>query len=355
MKIAVYAISKNEEQFVKRFCESAKDADLILIADTGSTDNTVIEARKLDATVYNICISPWRFDKARDAALALIPSDYDVCISLDLDEVLEDGWREEIERIWVEGATRMQYLFDWSNGIRFYSDKIHSRHGYFWKHPCHETLTAEHRTVEKWVRTDKLLISHYPDETKSRGQYMPLLEVAANEDKECPRNAFYYARELVFTRQYDKAIPALINYLEMPKASWEHERSYAMRLLGEAVDKSRNGNPLYWYRRAVAENPTAREPWHALAKYCYENKHWDECYYACKMGLSITNQEFVYTMNPNAWGYELHDLLAISAYNLGDKTEAIRHGEIALSFDPDNTRLSNNLKYYRDEHGTNNT
>ena len=26
MKIAVYAISKNEEQFVKRFCESAKDA-----------------------------------------------------------------------------------------------------------------------------------------------------------------------------------------------------------------------------------------------------------------------------------------------------------------------------------------
>ena len=46
MKIAVYAISKNEEQFVKRFCESAKDADLILIPDTGSTDNTVIEARK---------------------------------------------------------------------------------------------------------------------------------------------------------------------------------------------------------------------------------------------------------------------------------------------------------------------
>ncbi len=41
MKIAVYAISKNEEQFVQRFCDSAQDADLILIADTGSTDKTV--------------------------------------------------------------------------------------------------------------------------------------------------------------------------------------------------------------------------------------------------------------------------------------------------------------------------
>ena len=34
LKICVYAISKNEKQFVKRFCDSAKDADLILIADT---------------------------------------------------------------------------------------------------------------------------------------------------------------------------------------------------------------------------------------------------------------------------------------------------------------------------------
>ncbi len=41
MKICVYAISKNEASFVEQFCESAQDADLILIADTGSTDETV--------------------------------------------------------------------------------------------------------------------------------------------------------------------------------------------------------------------------------------------------------------------------------------------------------------------------
>lgn len=33
MKIAVSAISKNKAQFVQRFCDSAKDADLICIAD----------------------------------------------------------------------------------------------------------------------------------------------------------------------------------------------------------------------------------------------------------------------------------------------------------------------------------
>ena len=113
LKICVYAISKNEEQFVERFCDSAKDADLILIADTGSTDNTAALARQCGAVVPEICIKPWRFDLARNAAMALIPADIDVCISLDLDEVLEPGWREEIERVWVSGTTRLSYMFDW--------------------------------------------------------------------------------------------------------------------------------------------------------------------------------------------------------------------------------------------------
>ena len=77
MKICVYAISKNEEMFVKRFCDSAKDADLILIADTGSTDDTVKLAKKHGAKVSPICITPWRFDDARNAALALIPERLD--------------------------------------------------------------------------------------------------------------------------------------------------------------------------------------------------------------------------------------------------------------------------------------
>ena len=72
MKIAVCAIAKNEADFVPRFCESAKDADLILIADTGSTDGLPEVAREHGAEVHHICITPWRFDLARNAALALL-------------------------------------------------------------------------------------------------------------------------------------------------------------------------------------------------------------------------------------------------------------------------------------------
>jgi glycosyltransferase involved in cell wall biosynthesis len=151
MKIAVYAISKNEEQFVKRFCESAKEADIVLIADTGSTDNTVQLAKECGAQVYTIGINPWRFDKARDTALALIPMDVDVCVSLDLDEELQPGWREEIERVWKEDTTRLRYKFDWGAGIAFFYEKIHHRKGYHWHHPCHEYPVPDVRTKEVWA------------------------------------------------------------------------------------------------------------------------------------------------------------------------------------------------------------
>ena len=101
----VYAISKNEGQFVRRFCESAKEADLVLIADTGSTDDTVTLAEECRAKVHHIYVNPWRFDIARNAALALIPRSIDICISLDLDEVLEPGWKQKIEQVWVPGKT----------------------------------------------------------------------------------------------------------------------------------------------------------------------------------------------------------------------------------------------------------
>ncbi len=345
MKIAVYAISKNEEQFVKRFCESAKDADLILIADTGSTDNTVGLAKDCGATVHNICITPWRFDKARDTALALIPGDYDVCISLDLDEVLEFGWRKEIERVWTEGTTRLRYKFDWGCGISFFYEKIHHRHGYWWKHAVHEWPKPDDRITEVYAHTDMLLVSHHPDPTKSRGQYMPLLELAVKEDPHCPRNAFYHARELTFYARWQEAIESLNKYLSMPEATWPNERCYAMRLLGQAYDEIGNGwEALKWFRRAVAEAPDTREPWVELAMACYRREMWPESYSAAMSALAIKDKQLVYTMDPSVWTEKPYDLASIAAWRLGNKEEARQLCLKALEFAPSDSRLLKNLE-----------
>ena len=346
MKICVYAISKNESQFVERFCASAKDADLILIGDTGSTDDTAVRARACGAVVHEICISPWRFDLARNAVLALIPRDYTVCISLDLDEVLEPGWREEIERVWKEETTRLRYMFDWGCGIAFYYEKIHARHGYMWHHPCHEYPVPDGRITEVWAQTDMLLAVHKPDPTKSRGQYLDLLELSVNEDPHCPRNAFYYARELSFHRKWQESIEACKKYLSLPRATWPNERCYAYRVMGRSYcELGDTTNAENAFHMAASEAPNTREPWCELAMLMYRQSRWEECYAYATKTLRIENREMVYTVDPEVWGSQPHDLACVAAWHLGMTDKAIEQAHLALEKDPENERLQKNLAF----------
>lgn len=344
MKICVYAISKNEEMFVERFCNSAKDADLILIADTGSTDDTVKLAKKHGATVPSICITPWRFDDARNAALAMIPRDFDVCVSLDLDEELQPGWREEIERVWTEGTTRLRYGFDWGAGIVFKYEKIHARHGYRWTHPCHE-YPIPYLINEQYADTDMLMVIHKPDPTKSRGQYLPLLEMSVKEDPNDPRNAFYYARELSFHGQWEKSIEECNRYLALPGANWPNERCYAYRVISRCYDALGNWDAaMSAARQAVIEAPHTREPWCEVAKLAYQRHQWPECYGAAMSALAIEQREWVYTVDPAVWGALPHDYASIAAWHLGLKDEALKQAQLAVEKSPDDERLKRNLE-----------
>ena len=64
---------------------SAVDADHRIVGDTGSSDDTVERLLSKGVTVHRIGIRPWRFDDARNAVMALIPGDVDVCVTMDMD------------------------------------------------------------------------------------------------------------------------------------------------------------------------------------------------------------------------------------------------------------------------------
>ena len=222
------------------------------------------------------------------------------------------------------------------------AEKIHARHGYLWHHPCHEALRPDARFKEVWGQINDLLVVHNPDPTKSRGQYLDLLKMSVDEDPSCPRNAFYYARELTFYSMHQEAIAALNKYLAMPQAVWNNERAFAMRLLGNST------GDIAWYRRGVAEDPSVRETWLALSMACSERGLWDECLAAAKSALAIKERQYFYTEEAVSWGSRPHDLIALAAYNLGLKDLAVQHGEVAANIEPLNERLISNLAFYKE-------
>ena len=338
MKIAVYTITKNEEGFIGRWALSCRDADLRLIVDTGSSDNTIEIAKQAGCTVASIAISPWRFDDARNAALALVPSDFDYCIALDADEVLQPGWRAELEKV-TPGVTRPRYKYVWSwntdgsEGLTYMGDKIHARKGYRWRHPVHEVITPIEAEVQGNVGLE---IHHHPDHSKSRSQYLPLLELAVKEDPNDDRNQFYLGREYMFNDKKEDAQRHLLKHLEL--STWKAERATAMRFLSRVTLDTE-----HWLLRACAEAPNRREPWVELAQFYYNHKAWASSLAAAERALTIKDKPLEYLCEAGSWGAQPHDLASIAAWNMGLKPRSVEHSLRAFQSEPLNPRLRENL------------
>lgn len=345
MKVAVYSISKNEEQFVERWVKSAEDADMILLADTGSTDDTVKVAKDLGIDVMNIKVKPWRFDVARNKNLAGIPQDYDYCIALDVDEVLKPGWRKELEVMYHLGISRPRYKYVWSwnedgsEGLVYGGDKIHARQYYTWKHPVHEVcVSTNKKETQAWCGLE---IHHHPDNTKSRGQYLDLLALSVKEDPHDDRNAHYYARELLMYGELDKAKEEFLRHLSLPRAKWKPERSNSMRYISKCVEGDER---IEWLFKAIAEYPDGREAWVELAMRYYELEDWHGCYFAAKKATAITEKPLAYFNEAWAWDGYIYDIGSMAAHYLGQDEDAVLWCEKALEFSPEDERLLNNLK-----------
>ena len=346
MKIAVYTIAKNEEAFVQRWYNSAKEADHLLILDTGSTDDTYALAYGMGIDIHQQVFSPWRFDHARNHALSLLPDDIDLCIALDMDEVLQPGWREALETFLKTNPTvnrpRYKYIWSWNpdgtEGLTYAGDKIHSNTDYTWKHPVHEVLKPLNGEQQGFV--PGLEIHHHPDSSKSRSQYLPLLKLAVEEDPRDDRNQFYLARELYFHGDYTLAQYHFSRHLDI--SVWNPERAASHRYLAKMVPEAADFH-LY---RAIAEDPSRRESWVALAQYYYDKHNWLACRNAASMALAIKDKPLDYLCEADAWGWLPHDLMAIASYHLGDKATAWHHGGEAVRLNIGDDRLRDNLKWY---------
>lgn len=350
-KICVYAISKNEEKFVKRWYESIKEADEIYVLDTGSTDNTKQLLEELGVHVEQIIFDPFRFDKARNESLKMVPLDTDICVCCDLDEVFTPGWRKELENIWKPNTTRLSYNYNWkldeNNNplVNFYIEKIHARDGYTWKHPVHEVLYYIGNKEENKIITDKITVNHYPDQKKSRESYLTLLELSVKEDPQNDRNMHYLGREYMYYGRWNDAIDTLIKHLSLKSATWKDERSASMRFIARCYQRlGRIEEARMWLDKASIEAPYLRDPYIERAILEYNEQNFFEVKKFCLKALKIKKHQKTYINEIFSWNNTVYDLLSVSEYYLGEYENALKHAIIAFDMNKTDERIKNNIK-----------
>ncbi len=355
MEIAVYAICKNESQFVDRWVDSMAEADSIYVLDTGSTDDTPerLQARGVKVTVK--AVTPWRFDTARNLSLSLVPETADICVCTDLDEAFVPGWREYLEKCWKPETGQARYRYTWnfledgSEGIVFYQEKIHRRHGYRWIHPVHEVLQWTQASPPGVIVTaEGIQLNHYPDNAKSRSQYLPLLELAVAENPTDDRCMHYLGREYLYYRRWDDCIATLAKHLSMPTALWRDERAASMRYMARCyLQKGQPQEAKRWYLYAICEAPHLREGYIELSRLLYQQKQWDGVLYFTGCALKITEHPLSYICETDAWGSLPHDLRSIAWYHMGRRDLSLAEIDLALAFEPNNPRLLKNRQLLR--------
>ena len=350
MIICVYAIAKNEAQFVDRFMDAMSEADCVCVLDTGSTDGTPEKLRERGAITAQKRIEPWRFDAARNESMKLIPAEAEICCCVDLDEQFRPGWRAALEAAWTPEATRARYRYAWSfrpdgsEGCVFWPDKIHKNGCYRWKYPVHEVLDYTGGGTERVVTARGVQLDHHPDPAKSRAQYLPLLELAVAEAPEDARCRHYLGREYMFRGEWQKAIAALRAHLVLPSAVWADERCASMRFIARCYRQlGRDDLAAVWLHRAIAEAPHLREPYLDYAALLHDNRNWAGTAYFARCALAVTERSESYLTEAESWDALPWDYLSVALWQLGQRGEALDACRRACALAPEDARIKNNL------------
>jgi len=336
MKIGIYALAKNEAANVPAWESSCREADVRVVTDTGSSDATVELLEAAGVTVARGAPIPWRWDDAHNLSLYHLPADVDVCIRLDLDEVLDPGWRDALEAAWTPQTTKLRYWYQWSTDVRFLSDRIHTRGGYRWVGATHEGL-ARWSGEEVQTTTEALTIRHHRQPGKQHKSDLTLLRQAVRENPLDVRMHWYLARELDYARDAE-AVEAFERYLRMPGGA-ATERAYAYRALARLQPDRVKPRLL----EAIQAAPQEPEAFLAFAEMAEQMGDWVSALYYARHAAFCPPANQSHASDPRAYGPRAPELACVAASRLGLDGEALKHAREAFRRDSANPIFAGNL------------
>lgn len=231
--ISLCMIVKNEEKVLSRCLDSICAAvEEIIIVDTGSTDTTKKIALKYTDKVYDF---EWIDDFSAARNFSFSKAKMDFVMWLDADDIITHEnlmlFLELKNRLEDADAVMMKYntAFDENNNPTFsyYRERIVRRSiPHSWVGRVHEVIVYSGKTIYS-----EAAVNHYSIKKHYSTRNLDIYEKQLAEGEILqPRDQFYYARELYYHKQYDKAIDRLDDFLS-DERGWAENKIEACKIL----------------------------------------------------------------------------------------------------------------------------
>jgi len=356
--ISLVMIVKNEARGIRETLESAKPyVDRYCLVDTGSTDGTPEIMREAMAGVPgNLHLEPFvDFGTTRSRALDLAGVEPVFTLMLSGDETLHNGDALRTfcdqHRDGEEGAYFLPIHF----GPQIYDSARLARADNRWRYvgSTHEVLRGPNGSAVQ-VRVPGPFIKHdltHRDAKGQRGAWerdLDLLGNALRTDPSDTRATFYLAQTFECLGRYEQALSMYRKRVEL--GGWKEEVYEAKfriarvrHLLGHSWAEVQQS-----YLDAYAFSPTRAEPLHAIAQHWCEEKNWPLTYMFAWTGAQIAYPKDSHLfVDAGVYETKLADLLATSAYYVGEYEMGRAAAANLLARYPDNERYLRNFEFYR--------
>lgn len=235
--------------------ESVKDADEIVVVDTGSSDRTVEIARQYTDRIEYI---DWKDDFAAARNVARASATGDWIYSIDADHINWtpiDQIKSEIERITPEHSVASVSIDQHHDAAWLFENAPDN----YWTGRVHEVLSRP-----ATVKTD-IHQTTRPRETPNTKRNIRILQ----KSPDTPRTRFYLGREYYELGDYKKAIEWLDKYLEAPAFPAEHAEAWLTKAKCY-WQLSNGGEARAACLQAIGINPDFTEALTVMADMTYE-------------------------------------------------------------------------------------
>lgn len=358
-KICVYAICKNELQFVDRWVNSMSEADEIIVYDTGSTDGTYEKLKEFGVNVKQGVVDPWRFDDARNRSLEMAyETDCNIFVCTDFDEYFLEGWSDCLREKWDDSLhIRGHYRYDWAakpdNGadvLGFIYDKIHCR-GWRWKYPCHEALVMNddiHYSYDNicHLPEDRVHLIHTQDFSKPRTSYLDLLKLRYEEDSNDIYGLMYLSREYAMHNLYSESTNIAKEAIEKFSDRYTPmELSRMWLYIAENYwDESDLDRAIYYCQKAHAADKLAREPLVHAARIYIQKEDYEIAKGLLLQALRDSVNRHSWCEINSYWTWETYNWLSVACYYTNDYEHALKWASMALDAAPKLDVAKHNIK-----------
>lgn len=347
MKLSVCLIVKNEQAVLARCLACAqKFADEIVVADTGSADETAAIARAFTPHVFSFA---WRddFSAARNYAFSCAHGDY--LMWLDADDVIEDGEAEKIVALKARLASADTFMLRYrSGGLFYYRERIvRNCENAVWQGRVHEAIVPFGR-----ISYEDITITHCKE---NKGMGTRNLDIYRKMQAEgapfSARDEFYFARELFYHAAYGEAAARFEEFLARPDG-WAENKISASEHLADCYlalgEKKRAKRTLL---NGLLFAPPRAELLCKLGGLAAEEGDWRRAVFYYRTCLLCERDETSGGFfTPDCYGFLPYIGLCVCYFRLGDEKKAEEYNALAGKCKPDDPAYLYNVRYFRSLH-----